>query len=90
MNLCSREPRNAKFALADAQARPPESNRRDEMDTEENTMRELTDIELNEVAGGHPHEKKPHDPKINIDSLVVAIGTIVGASVGLNTGTVVG
>jgi len=41
------------------------------MDTEEYTMRELTDIELNEVAGGNPFS-------FSINSGSFAIGAVVG------------
>jgi hypothetical protein len=79
------------------------------MDTEEDTMRELTDIELNEVAGGHHHHHHRHHMNalgLGFESLLANlalaavdqgvanisfnIGTLVGASVGLNAGTVVG
>jgi len=76
------------------------------MDTEEYTMRELTDIELNEVVGGHHHHHHMNALGLGFEralaNLVLAavdqgvaninfnIGTVIGASVGLNAGTVVG
>jgi hypothetical protein len=77
MNLSSREPRNVKFALADgdAQARPRLKNRRDEMDT---TMRELTDAELYEVAGGDPFGIQTAVAATVINSGSFAVGAAIG------------
>ena len=61
------------------------------MDTEEYTIRELTDIELDEVAGG--------DPFGNFALAAVAqavanvgfnIGSVVGVNSGVNVGTIFG
>ena len=49
------------------------------MDTKEYTMRELTDIELDEVAGGDP-----------FGNLAVAAVTQAVANIGFNIGQVVG
>ena len=63
------------------------------MDTEEDTMRELTDIELNEVAGGNPFGN------FNVAAVALAqsvtnigfnIGQVVGVNSGLNLGTIFG
>jgi hypothetical protein len=61
------------------------------MDTEENTMRELTDIELNEVAGGDPFGNFALAAVTQaIANVGFNVGSVVGVNVGLNAGTIFG
>ena len=61
------------------------------MDTEEYTMRELTDIELDEVAGGNPFGNFALAAVAQaVTNIGFNIGQVVGVNAGLNLGTIFG